>query len=444
MTQPSSNPDSLTRHDIARFLVGDADTIRRLASRKATFVTGAILVLFTTVARHYDQMWIGENPVVWFIGPLLFSLVSGTWLFMVVYLGYMRSRWPEAPEFRKGAWNEWPDFMGLFWMTAPIGWLYALPVERVLTPVASAWANVALLALVSLWRVALFSRVISVVARVRYLDALTWVLVAISVETFVVLFFGSFGLAVGRAMAGLRYSPVEEVMMGTVNIAMTGAMILGPAALLVSAWRRSRIPMGSVARLTPPFPGRPPWLFLGGCAAFWALLALLAQPAVHRSAHLDALVDDRKYPEALEYLRRQRPDRFAPSRPLPPKGYEFRTTEELAGLLSNLHTNDPAWIQDHLLGRLDVMAASQRPRWNKPKNPDVPSPEDYWVWKPEKVELILTNILKFAAGREWIQRHGAFVEAVRQRSQQESGRTPVHTNNAAIRTPLASPVPPPP
>jgi hypothetical protein len=53
--------------------------------------------------------------------------------------------------------------MGLFWMTAPCAWLYALPVERLCPDSLTAIkVNFALLGIVATWRVLLMGRVISV------------------------------------------------------------------------------------------------------------------------------------------------------------------------------------------------------------------------------------------------------------------------------------------
>src|SRR5207245_4538618 len=88
--------------------------------------------------------------------------------------------------------KQWATFMAAFWMTAPIAWLYAIPVERFLDSYHAAQANIALLSIVSLWRVLLMSRVLAVLFEIHFLRALGWVLFAAPLEVIVVVFFGAF------------------------------------------------------------------------------------------------------------------------------------------------------------------------------------------------------------------------------------------------------------
>jgi len=395
-----------------KLLLGSRDSILRFASSRATLPLGVALVLLTAVARNYDQTWIGEQPALWFLGPLAFSLVSGTWMFLIVYLGFLRAGWGESERATSG-WRDWPAFMGLFWMTAPIAWLYAIPVERFLDPVASARANVALLAVVSLWRVLLFSRMVAVIGSVRYWNSLMWVLVAACAETFVVLMLASFGLAVGKAMAGLRYSPAQDVMMEAVNFAMSAAMVVGPAALIFGIIGIYRRPRGSIARLPRCQKGPLPLRFLAVCTAFWGLMAVVVQPTVQRSAHLDELVNANQYRKALDFMGSRSPGDFAPARPLPPEGFEFSTIRQLAGLLAVLTTNDPAWIQDHLLGQLNVAAESSVLQWSRPSLPR--NPDDYHIFSGKKHGImLLEQAARFPAGRAWLSTNDAFESAIRQ------------------------------
>jgi hypothetical protein len=54
------------------------------------------------------------------------------------------------------------SFLGLFWMTAPLAWLYAVPYERFLTPGQATSENLATLGVVAAWRVFLMMRVVGV------------------------------------------------------------------------------------------------------------------------------------------------------------------------------------------------------------------------------------------------------------------------------------------
>ena len=92
--------------------------------------------------------------------------------------------------------------MGLFWMTAPIAWLYAIPVERFFGSYSAAVANITLLGVVSLWRVLLMSRVIQVVTGRSYFRATLRVVMAASFEVLAVFFLGPISFS-SRILAGM-------------------------------------------------------------------------------------------------------------------------------------------------------------------------------------------------------------------------------------------------
>lgn len=407
----------MTARDLLRFQFGTADAIRAVAASRAALPTGVLLVLLTAVARSYDQTWIGENPFLWFLGPLLFSLVSGTWLFLVVYAGFVRANWAGDDKF-PSVWRDWPAFMGLFWMTAPIAWLYAIPVERFLEDVPAAKANVTLLAIVALWRVLLFSRVVQVVSGVKFLIAQVWVLMAACIETCVIVFFTTFGSAIARGMGGLRNSPAEEIVVGVVNVAMVAAFWTGVVALIAAIFWR---PMMATKRLMPRRPERLPWAWLGGLSALWLLAALWAQPAVSRSARAEGLVRDGDYRAALDFLAAHQPGDFAPSRPLPPKTYEWSTFEELAGLLKAVEAKDPEWVRDHLKRRLDEAFQSLMQRRHVPPPADLPLADrarhirdgfGHWHYRTEHLGGLVEALLAAPWLADWRERQRAAVMAL--------------------------------
>src|SRR5204862_7253608 len=116
-------------------MFGAASAIREVASNRAALWTGIVLVLLTGIARNYDQSYFLKTPM-WLIGPLAFSFFSGTFLYGILVRGLARRHFPEGHQ--KG--GQWVTFMAAFWMTAPIAWLYAIPVERFLNSYHAAQA----------------------------------------------------------------------------------------------------------------------------------------------------------------------------------------------------------------------------------------------------------------------------------------------------------------
>lgn len=404
----------VTPADLLGFLIGSAAAIRRLAESRATLPAGVALVLMTAVARSYDQTWIGESPALWIFGPLLFSLVSGTWLFVVVYLGLLRRGWEPVEKTRSG-WKDWPAFMGLYWMTAPSAWLYAIPVERFLDDMGSARANLVLLGGVSLWRVLLFSRVVAVIGTVRYAMALVWVLLAASIEAFVILFLTSFGEAVGRGMGGLRNSPAQDLILGVLSGVTAASFVVGLVTLVVSVLWRPRVP---TTRLAGRRPGSVPWVLLLVLGAFWIVVAVLVQPDLRRNAEVDRLVKEDHHREVITFLAKHTPTDFAPGRPLPPKPYERATFRQLARLLDQLRPEDPPWVRQHFERRADdVVESFQRRRHptgasgpTDPESADVSWRLSSWVLgSPDDIRMFVEGVLGPSWPAGWRERHRAFL-----------------------------------
>ena len=120
-----------------------------------------MFVLSAGFAREYDARDLLAEP--WFlIIPLGASFVSSFVLFTLLYILLMRVD-KQRPRF----FSAYRAFLTLFWMTAPLAWLYAIPYERFLTPMQAATANYITLGVVAVWRVALMVRVASVLMGYR-------------------------------------------------------------------------------------------------------------------------------------------------------------------------------------------------------------------------------------------------------------------------------------
>src|SRR5690606_8513539 len=89
--------------------------------------------------------------------PLVASLVTSWLLFTLVFLAARRHQMQEGTY-----WQLYRRFLSLYWLTAPLAWLYAIPVEQFLTAGDATQSNLSLLGIVSLWRVMLMIRVVYV------------------------------------------------------------------------------------------------------------------------------------------------------------------------------------------------------------------------------------------------------------------------------------------
>lgn len=390
----------------AGYLVGHAGSVRAIAGLSGAWKFALGLVLLAAVARNYDQLWIGEAPLRWIAGNTLFSLGSGTFVFLWIRLFLANGMARPKP----GLAASWLRFMGLFWATAPMAWLYAIPVERLADSLAAARFNVALLAVVSLWRVLLIARATSVLHAVPFVAALAWVVSAACLEVTAVYIFGP-GLArdIMAGMGGLRNSPEENLLLGALHRAANAAILAFVPAVLVGIaarrWHKSPVAAGVV-----PAPAPLPWKTFAALAAFWIAVAIPAQREVRLNAELDALVAAGRWREALDHLAAHGPKAYAPSRQLPPKAFEYSVFTQLPNLLGALATNDPPWLHAHLLRRWNILAShlGYVPATDGPH----PAVDDEYVgWRgymacrelgPDVLIRALDGLECSASGRAWV------------------------------------------
>jgi hypothetical protein len=100
----------------------------------------------------------------------------------------------------------------LYWLTAPLAWCYAIPVERFLTSYDSIVANLCLLLLVSVWRVCLIIKIINVIFNTTTLKATFAVFLFADTVMLVLLFYAK--LPIIQIMGGIHLSESESLLLG--------------------------------------------------------------------------------------------------------------------------------------------------------------------------------------------------------------------------------------
>jgi hypothetical protein len=160
---------------VIAFLFGRRQAILALASDRMALGVGALLVLSAALARNYDRASLLDEP--WrLLGPFVASLAISGLLFLTIY-GLARWKGMADP----GIGRAYLSFLTLYWMTAPLAWLYGIPYERFLSSVGATEANLWTLGLVSVWRMVLMIRVVSVLFRLRIRAALPLVVLVADV-----------------------------------------------------------------------------------------------------------------------------------------------------------------------------------------------------------------------------------------------------------------------
>jgi hypothetical protein len=301
--------------DLGRFLLFDEGAIRRLAADRASLGAGAALVVLTTVAREYDERDLLREPQLFAVG---LALSLGVACMLHVFLRLLfRGRW-SAEDKQPAPAPEFLVLLAMVWLTAPLAWIYALPVERWTDPLTAAELNVGALALVALWRVLLLTRVVGILTGTG-----RWVSWHAVLAPSVVVF--SFALSalpgpVLNLMGGARLDPHEEFIAEVKFYGAALAFLLGMAlsfALLVQlVWRRG-VPARVLSYHAEGWHGLPRG-FLCACVVGWLALAAVYQPQVRRALAFNHAVVSKDLETSKALLARFRQQDWPPRIPLQP------------------------------------------------------------------------------------------------------------------------------
>jgi len=194
----------MTLKTLVGFLIGRQDAILQVATSRSALWVAGLFVLSAGFAREHDQEDLRADP--WYVLlPLAASLLTSCILFLLVYMVSLRRTVEPVPI--RGAYR---SFLTTYWMTAPLAWLYAIPVERIYTDADATGANLSLLALVALWRVALITRVVQVLFGASLGAAFVLVMFFADSLAVAVLYFTP--LPIFNIMGGIRLSASERLI----------------------------------------------------------------------------------------------------------------------------------------------------------------------------------------------------------------------------------------
>ena len=233
-TQPRLKlPDPLA------YLLGSRRAIQRLESSRGVIWLGLALVLTAGIARHYDHtsLW---SDFRWLYGPIVVSLISSLIIFGVVFAGLRLGK------SHGSFWTQYRGFLGLFWLTAPIAWVYAVPVERWGDPLLAAKWNLLFLGVVSVWRVLLISRAVSVTKGKPFGLALLFVLIPASLEMAAATFLLRLDYNVVSTMATAEARPDVQLMNLAAQTVHSASLVVLGVALAIAGFRLVRPRIGWV------------------------------------------------------------------------------------------------------------------------------------------------------------------------------------------------------
>jgi hypothetical protein len=326
---------------LSLFLIGNREAILRAASCPNAIWVGLIFVFAAGIAREYDGEDLLHEP--WhLLIPLAASVVSSAILFLLVRL-FAWIHGAVQPDLVSG----YRVFLALYWLTAPLALLYALPVERWLSAGDAAQANLGLLALVAIWRVVLMTRIISVIYTAPFGSALAIVLFFADTVMLIALHF--MPVPVLMVMGGVRLSPAESVIQGTSLLATVLGMLSWPVWLAtvigVALYRQSwqYAPVSSADhRVSTDMWG----------IAIVSLCALLpALPFTQREQGLrhqvEAEFNAGNTSAALQLMSKHTRENFPPHWDPPPRIAYLRPRPDITTVLEQVTTTTVApWVLD--------------------------------------------------------------------------------------------------
>jgi hypothetical protein len=333
-------------------LFGNAEAIKEVAASKSALWWALALVFITAIPRNYDQTFILEKPFLWVFGPVVFSTLSSLFIFCFIFLFLIRAKRP-PDELKPRFWPQYRSFLGLYWMTAPVAWLYALPVERFLAAEAAARVNVLLLAIVSLWRVWLLSRALSVALNDRASVVLAHVLTPVCLEVSALIFFGGrVAKMVMSGMSGMRNSPAEDILISALGFTFVGSLML----LVVSAFCMVIMrPMEPVDSLPELRSSKTSWRFPVLAALGWLAVAAVPQLELWHNYQARRLLEAGDYRGVVRFLSTHSKTEFAPARRIDPDPYEETVWKHLPQILAAMDGHEAAWVLEEYLSHADVL-----------------------------------------------------------------------------------------
>lgn len=341
----------LTVGTLLGFLVGRRSAIVAIAQSPWSVVIGAIMVVAGGFARHYDGASLLHQPWIVF-RSMLASLVVSASLFLVIYLAaWLRTR-GEPGAARPPILQAYRSFLGLFWMTAPIAFLYAIPVELFMAEEDAVAANITALAIVSVWRVALMVRVVNVCYGFHPGAALVLVMIVADAAALVALAVAP--IPTIDFMGSIQRTAAEKL----ITSAAVNVMVL--AVYSIPIWILGTMLALHMARAEWPvltrLPGDRPTRGLIALSIFmvlaWAPILPFTQPEQIRRHRVEALLDDGRIEEALQEMSKHNRTDYPPFWLPPPRSFGRIDEPPLEQVLAAIERSPPApWVTEVFINK---------------------------------------------------------------------------------------------
>ncbi len=327
---------------LGKYFVGNKQAILQIAETRGVLWLGLLFVIATGFAREYDGEDLMHEP--WHLAiPLGASIISSFILYCMVWI---------VAACRKGKnpfWSGYAKFLALYWMTAPLALVYAIPVERLLTAADSVRANLWMLAIVAAWRVALITRVVSVFYRCRHVAA--FFVVMLFADALAQTAISFVPMPIVSVMGGIRLTEAESVVLGTtfmirffgilsLPVWFIGVWVIASCKSQPNDWQTRPIQIRSNS------VGRSLWLLAFATLAIWPFVLPRTQPEQVNRRIVDSRLKSGDVSGALAYMSERESDDFPPHWDPPPRIGYGESEPDIFDVLEVInHDRSASWVR---------------------------------------------------------------------------------------------------
>ena len=345
-TPTNVEPAMVSPLTVLRFLIGNRQAILDLARSRNTIWLGGILVLSAGFAREYDGEDLLREP--WhLLVPHAASLATSFVLYCMVRLVALRCK-AILPKFIPG----FGIFLGLYWLTAPLAWVYAIPFERWASPGDATESNLMLLGLVALWRVVLIIRVIQVAFGSSSTANIT-ITVLLFGDVVMLIAISFIPLPLLQMMGGIRLTETELVLQSTVVLLRIVGFLGLPILLIGYALAFRATPLWEPPVIEPS--GRislTTWFAAALTLLIWGAVLPITQPEQQLRWQVEHDLKAGHISEALRVMSIHERSAFPPHWDPPPYVARQRHSPHIADVIAAVVTENPAyWVRQLYLDK---------------------------------------------------------------------------------------------
>jgi hypothetical protein len=372
---------ALTPLAVLGYLSGNRRCICAVANCRHGLLLGAILVTLAGFAREYDGEDLLHEP--WhLLIPHAASFVTSFILFVMLRLTGI-GRWPEQLSFRNG----YARLLSLYWMTAPLALVYAVPVERWMSGRAATQTNLWLLAIVAGWRVALITRAILVAFGARPVWKIV-VMVLLFGDGVMLLALWLLPIPVLQFMGGVRMTDSESLIQATSFLLQAAGYLALP--ILLIAWLfpsdcRDTWRWKAAASPTPITPAT--WI---GCSmAFCLFLVIMPGPQAEQRLRrqVETQMASGHIEDAIGLMRQHHRSDFPPQWSPPPRVALPRQVPPLPAVLEVILQDDTHdWVRDEYIDKLRRV---------------IPAVFFMFRWKTDRSDMVYLELMDRIPFEQW-------------------------------------------